>query len=49
VSIGGVPATFAVVSDSQLSVTIPAGTTGGRFTVTTPGGSVTGAATYRLR
>jgi hypothetical protein len=49
VSIGGVPATFVVVSDSQLSVTIPAGTTGGRFTVTTPGGSVTGAATYRLR
>jgi hypothetical protein len=41
VSFNGVPATFAVVSDSQLSAQVPVTATSGPLTVTTPGGTAT--------
>ncbi len=49
VSINGTPATFSVVSDTFLRVTIPAGATSGFVTVTTPTGVLTSNAALQVR
>ncbi|GFO57029.1 hypothetical protein GMSM_40360 [Geomonas sp. Red276] len=41
VKIGGASATFTVVSDAQISATVPAGATSGAISVTTPAGTAT--------
>jgi uncharacterized protein (TIGR03437 family) len=38
VQFNGVNAVFSVVSDSKITVTVPAGATTGKISVTTPGG-----------
>jgi uncharacterized repeat protein (TIGR03803 family) len=49
VTIGGVKATtFSVVSDSQLTVTVPTGAKTGKIKVTTTGGAVTSAKTFTV-
>ena len=48
VTIGGVPAPFAVVSNTQLTVTVPPGTTGGTIEVTTPAGTVTSQGVFTV-
>jgi len=49
VSIGGVAAAFKVNSDTQVTATVPAGAkTGGRITVTTPGGVATSSGTFTV-
>jgi len=48
VSFHGVAASFAVVSDSYLTATVPAGATTGSVTVTTPGGTLTSNRVFRV-
>lgn len=48
VSVGGVPAKFTVVGDTQITVTIPKGS-GGVIKVTTPGGAATTTAKLVVR
>jgi uncharacterized repeat protein (TIGR03803 family) len=49
VTIGGVEAvTFSVISDSQVSVTVPAGAKTGKIVITTAGGSTTSAGTFNV-
>lgn len=44
----GVPATFTVVSPTQITVTVPIGATSGLITVTTPAGTVSSAVVFRV-
>ena len=48
VSFHGIAATFAVVSDTYLTATVPAGATTGSVTVTTPGGTLTSNRVFRV-
>ncbi|CAA9343470.1 MAG: hypothetical protein AVDCRST_MAG56-8027 [uncultured Cytophagales bacterium] len=48
VTIGGVPAPFTVVSNTQLTVTVSPGTTGGTIEVTTPAGTVTSQGVFTV-
>jgi hypothetical protein len=48
VTLGGVPARFVVVSDNRIVVTVPRGG-GGRFAVTTPGGTAVSRKAFRVR
>jgi hypothetical protein len=48
VTFGGVPAEFAVVSDSEITATVPAGALTGSITVTTAGGVATAGGTFRV-
>jgi uncharacterized repeat protein (TIGR03803 family) len=49
VAINGTPASFTVVSDTYLRVTIPAGATTGFVTVTTPAGVFTSNVVFQVR
>jgi len=44
----GTPATFTVVSATEIITTVPAGATSGEVSVTTPGGSLSGNAPFRV-
>ncbi len=46
--LNGTTATFTVNSATQITATIPAGATTGKFSVTTPGGSTTSANTFTV-
>ena len=46
VAFNGTPAAFTVISPTQINATVPAGTTTGPVTLTTPSGSVTSAASF---
>ncbi len=48
VSFNGVPANFAVVSDTFLRATVPSGATTGYVTVTTPGGTLTSNVPFQV-
>lgn len=48
VTFDGTAATFTVDSDTQITVTVPAGATTGRIAVTTPGGTATSATDFTL-
>ena len=48
VSFNGTPATFTVVSNSQIKATVPAGATTGKVTVMTPGGTRTSNTPFRV-
>ena len=48
VTFNGVPAAHTVVSDTQITTTVPAGTTTGPVRVTTPGGTATSAANFEV-
>jgi predicted extracellular nuclease len=48
VTLNGATAQFSVVSDSQLTVTVPAGATSGPIAVTTPSGSATSSSTFTV-
>jgi uncharacterized repeat protein (TIGR03803 family) len=48
VSFNGKPATFAVVSASEISTTVPSGTTTGRVEVTTPSGTLVSNVAFRV-
>jgi uncharacterized repeat protein (TIGR03803 family) len=48
VTFGGVPAAFAVVSDSEITATVPTGALTGSITVTTTGGVATAAGAFRV-
>jgi len=48
VTFGGVPAAFAVVSDSEITATAPTGALTGSITVTTAGGVATAEGTFRV-
>ena len=48
VSFNGTVATFAVVSDTYLTATVPAGATSGFVTVMTPGGTLTSNKEFRV-
>ena len=41
-------ATFSVVSDSQITATVPAGASTGKISVTTPGGTATSASSFTV-
>jgi hypothetical protein len=45
---GGVTAAFKVVSDGQLTATVPSGAKNGPITVTTPNGSATSSQSFRV-
>lgn len=49
VFLNGTPATFAVVSDSVIEATIPAGATTGFITVATPAGTLTSNVVFRVQ
>ncbi len=44
VKLNGTSATFTVVSDAQVTTSVPVGATSGTFTLTTPGGTATSSA-----
>ncbi len=48
VTIGGVPASFTAVSNTQLNVTVPPGTAGGPIGVTTPAGTVASSGVFTV-
>ena len=48
VTFGGVSATFAAGTDTQMTATVPAGAPSGAVTVTTPGGMATSAASFTV-
>jgi len=48
VTFGGVPAAFAVVSDSEVTATVPTGALTGSITVTTTGGVATAKGTFKV-
>ena len=48
VAINGIPVSFHVVSDTYLSVTVPAGATTGYVTVTTPSGVLTSNVPFQV-
>jgi uncharacterized repeat protein (TIGR03803 family) len=48
VSFNGVPATFTVVSNSEITATVPLGAATGKVLVTTPGGTVLSGAAFRI-
>ncbi len=48
VRFNGVTATFSVVSDTQITATVPAAATTGPITVTTPGGTATSSADFTV-
>jgi len=48
VSFNGTPASFTVKSDTYLTTSVPAGATTGHVTVTTPGGTLSSNAEYRV-
>src|SRR5260370_16204888 len=48
VSFNGQPATFTVVSNSQISTTVPAGATSGKVQVVTPAGKLSSNASFRV-
>ncbi len=48
VSFNGKPATFTVVSSSQISTTVPAGATSGKVQVVTPAGKLSSNAAFRV-
>jgi RNA polymerase sigma factor (sigma-70 family) len=48
VSFNGVPSSFTVTSDTQISALVPDGATTGRVTVTTPNGTATSSASFTV-
>jgi uncharacterized repeat protein (TIGR03803 family) len=48
VSFHGTPATFKIVSKSEVITTVPAGATSGKIKVTTPGGTLTSNVKFRV-
>jgi uncharacterized repeat protein (TIGR03803 family) len=48
VNFNGSPAAFTVVSDTEITVTVPAGATSGSVTVTTPSGTLTSNKPFRV-
>jgi len=48
VSFNGAEATFSLISDTQITATVPAGATSGSIAVTTPGGSGSSAASFTV-
>jgi hypothetical protein len=48
VRLGGTSASFTVVSDTSLSVTVPTGASTGTISVTTPGGTATSATAFTV-
>jgi hypothetical protein len=48
VTVNGATAQFSVVSDSQLTLTVPSGATSGPIGVTTPSGSATSSSTFTV-
>jgi hypothetical protein len=48
VKLNGVPATFNVVSNTSITLTIPTGATTGTFTVTSAGGTATSASSFTI-
>jgi hypothetical protein len=48
VAFGGVSAAFSVVDDTQITATVPAGTTSGKISVTTPGGTAISATDFTV-
>jgi uncharacterized repeat protein (TIGR03803 family) len=48
VTFGGVKATFSVVSDIEITTTVPTGAKTGRIQVTTPGGTATSATDFTV-
>lgn len=48
VKVGGVAATYRVLSATQVSVTVPAGAVTGKITVTTPGGTATSTSSFKV-
>ncbi len=48
VTFNGTPATFTVVSDSEITTNVPAGATTGTVQVTTPGGTLTSNADFQV-
>jgi len=48
VTLGRVTAAFDVVSDAQITLTVPAGAISGPISVTTPGGSAVSAGSFRV-
>jgi IPT/TIG domain len=49
VTFNGVPATFTVTSDTQITATVPSGASTGPIAVTTPGGMGTSSASFTVR
>lgn len=49
VSFNGTAAAFKVVSNSEISTTVPSGATSGSVSVTTPGGSLTSNVMFRVK
>jgi hypothetical protein len=49
VSFHGLPATFAVVSDTYLTAVVPVGATSGSVTVKTPSGTLTSNKVFHVR
>jgi uncharacterized protein (TIGR03437 family) len=48
VTIDKISASFTVVSDSEISVTVPAGAATGKIVVTTKGGGVTSSTNFTV-
>lgn len=48
VTISGKSATFTINSDIKITAAVPAGAVTGKFTITTPGGTVTSATTFTV-
>jgi uncharacterized repeat protein (TIGR03803 family) len=48
VAFNGAPATFTVVSDTEITTNVPSGATNGLITVATPGGTLSSNATFFL-
>jgi len=48
VTFGGVPATFTVNSDQQVTATVPTGAVTGKIAITTPGGSASSAKSFTV-
>src|SRR5207245_1991737 len=49
VSFNGTPATFNVVSGSEIKTAVPTGATTGKITVITPGGTLSSNLDFRVR
>ena len=48
VAFNGTPATFTVVSDTQISTSVPSGATTGPISVTAPQGKATSSAGFKV-